>query len=58
MRRLRGLIHDAGLRIVVEQTHTIGSVRRLPKPVGKWMAESRLTQDLIFNNVEYVLQRA
>ena len=55
MRRLRGLIKDAGLRIVVEQTHTIGTVRKLPKPVGKWMAGSRLTQDLIFNNVEYVL---
>jgi len=55
MRRLRGLIADAGLRVVHEHLHVIGSVRRLPPAVGRWLRDSRLTEDLVLGNVECVL---
>jgi SAM-dependent methyltransferase len=55
MRRLRGLIAEAGLRVVHEHLHVIGSVRRLPPAIGQWLRDSRLTEDLVLGNVEYVL---
>jgi len=55
MRRLRGLIADARLRVAHEHLHVIGSVRRLPPAVGRWLRDSRLTEDLVLGNVEYVL---
>ena len=57
MRRLRGLIADAGLRVEHEHLHAIGSVRRLPPAIGRWLRNSRLTQDVVLGNVEYVLSR-
>jgi 2-polyprenyl-3-methyl-5-hydroxy-6-metoxy-1,4-benzoquinol methylase len=58
MRRLRGLIAGAGLKIVVEDLHVTGSVKKLPPAVGRWLKENRLTQDVVLNNVEYVLAPA
>jgi SAM-dependent methyltransferase len=55
MRRLRDLIAGAGLQIVVEDLHVTGSVRKLPASVGRWLKENRVTQDVVLNNVEYVL---
>jgi SAM-dependent methyltransferase len=55
MRRLRGLIADAGLRVVHEQLQVIGTVRRLPAAISRWLRDSRLTQDVVLGNVEYVL---
>ena len=55
MRRLRDLIAGAGLQIVVEDLHVTGTVRKLPASVGKWLKENRVTQDVVLNNVEYVL---
>jgi SAM-dependent methyltransferase len=58
VRRLRGLIAGAGLRIVVEELRATGSVRRLPPALGRWLTESRFTQDVVLSNVEYVLAPA
>jgi len=58
MRRLRNLIAGAGLKIVVEDLHVTGSVKKLPPAVGRWLKENRVTQDVILNNVEYVLAPA
>ncbi len=58
IRRLRGLIADAGLRVVQEQLDVTGSVRRLPRPLARWLRDSPLTQDVILSNVEYVLAAA
>ena len=55
MRRLRGLIADAGLRVVHEHLHVIGSVRRLPPTISRWLRDSRLTEDVVLGNVEFVL---
>jgi SAM-dependent methyltransferase len=55
MRRLRALIVDAGLRVIEERAQVSGSVRRLPAPMVQWLRGSRLTQDVIFSNVEYIL---
>jgi SAM-dependent methyltransferase len=58
MRRLRGQIAAAGLKVVVEDLHASGTVKKLPAPIAKWIKESRLTQDVVLNNVEYVLAPA
>ena len=55
MRRLRRLIADAGLIVVREHLQVIGTVRRLPPTISRWLRDSRLTQDLVLGNVEYVL---
>ena len=55
MRRLRGLIADAGLRVVHEHLQVIGTVRRLPPAIGRWLRDNRLTQDVVLGNVEFVL---
>jgi SAM-dependent methyltransferase len=55
MRRMRNLIAQAGLRVVKEELHVIGSVRRLPPTLARWLRDSRLTQDVVLSNVEYVL---
>jgi SAM-dependent methyltransferase len=56
--RLRRQIADAGLRIVREELHVTGTVRRLPGPVGRWLRDSALTQDALISNIEYVLAAA
>jgi SAM-dependent methyltransferase len=55
--RLRKQIADAGLRIVREELHVTATVRRLPKPIGRWLRDSTLTQDALISNMEYVLAR-
>jgi ubiquinone/menaquinone biosynthesis C-methylase UbiE len=58
VRRLRQQIRDAGLRIVREELHATGTVRRLPGPIGGWLKGSPLTQDALISNMEYVLAKA
>ncbi len=53
--RLRRQIADAGLRIVREDLHVTGTVRRLPGPVARWLRDSRFTQDILISTIEYVL---
>jgi SAM-dependent methyltransferase len=53
--RLRGLIAQAGLRIVREELHVTATVRKLPAPVARWIRNSTLTQDALISNMEYVL---
>jgi SAM-dependent methyltransferase len=58
VRRLRGQIAAAGLRIVREELHVTGTVRRLPASIGRWLRDSPLTQDALIGNMEYVLAPA
>ena len=53
--RLRGQIANAGLRIVREELHVTGTVRRLPPPVARWVRDNALIQDALISNMEYVL---
>lgn len=53
--RLRRQIADAGLRIVREELHVTGTVRRMPAPIGRWLRDNALTQDMLISNMEYVL---
>jgi SAM-dependent methyltransferase len=55
VRRLRGQIIRAGLRVVREELHATATVRRLPAPLARWLRESALTQDALISNIEYVL---
>ena len=56
--RLRGQISNAGLRILREELHVTGTVRRLPAPVARWVRDSVLLQDTLISNMEYVLAGA
>jgi ubiquinone/menaquinone biosynthesis C-methylase UbiE len=56
--RLRDQIRRAGLRIVREELHVTGTVRRMPAPIARWLRDSALTQDALISNMEYVLTRA
>jgi SAM-dependent methyltransferase len=56
--RLRDQISKAGLRIVREELHVTGTVRRLPAPVARWVRDSVLLQDALISNMEYVLAGA
>jgi SAM-dependent methyltransferase len=58
VRRLRGQILDAGLRIVREELHATATVRRMPATLGRWLKDSPLTQDALISNMEYVLAKA
>ena len=53
--RLRQQIAAAGLRIVREELHVTGSVRKLPAAIARWLRDSRTTQDVLISNMEYVL---
>jgi SAM-dependent methyltransferase len=55
--RLRGQIAAAGLRIVREELHVTGTVRRLPLRLARWLRDTRATQDVLISNMEYVLAR-
>jgi ubiquinone/menaquinone biosynthesis C-methylase UbiE len=57
VRRLRAQIAEAGLRIVREELHVTGTVRRMPAPVARWLRDSALTQDVLISNMEYVLAK-
>ena len=56
VRRLRTQIAEAGLRIVREELHVTGSVRKLPTQLSRWLRDSALTQDVLISNIEYVLE--
>jgi SAM-dependent methyltransferase len=58
VRRLRGQIADAGLHVVREELHVTGTVRRMPKALGRWLGSSPLTQNALISNMEYVLAPA
>jgi len=58
VRRLRGQIADAGLHVVREELHVTGTVRRMPKAIGRWLGSSPLTQNALISNMEYVLAPA
>jgi SAM-dependent methyltransferase len=58
VRRLRGQIAAAGLRIVREELHVTSTVRRMPGPLARWMRDSPLTQDALISAMEYVLTKA
>jgi SAM-dependent methyltransferase len=55
--RLRRQIADAGLRIVREELHVTGTVKRLPAALARWLRDSALTQDALISNMEYVLAK-
>ena len=56
--RLRGQIAAAGLRIIREELHVTGTVRRLPPFLGRAIGGSELTRDIFISNMEYVLAPA
>ena len=58
VRRLRGQIAGAGLRVVREELHVTSTVRRLPPALGRWIRDNALTQDMLISNIEYVLATA
>lgn len=58
VRRLRGQIAAAGLRIEREALHVTSTFRKLPAPLARWVRDSALTQDVAIGNMEYVLSRA
>jgi ubiquinone/menaquinone biosynthesis C-methylase UbiE len=58
VRRLRAQIKHAGFRIVREELHATGTLRRMPAPLGRWLKRSPLTQDPLISNMEYVLAKA
>jgi len=55
--RLRRQIAGAGLRIVREELHVTGTVKRMPAAIARWLRDSALTQDALISNMEYVLAR-
>ena len=55
--RLRRQIAAAGFDVVREELHATGTVRRLPRPVGRWLSGSPLTRDVLTSNMEYVLAK-
>jgi SAM-dependent methyltransferase len=58
VRTLRRQIASAGLRVVREDLHVTSTVKRLPKPLGRWLRDNPLTQDPLISNIEYVLAPA
>jgi SAM-dependent methyltransferase len=58
VKRLRGQIARAGFTVVREALHATATVRRMPAPVGRWMRENALAQDVFTSNIEYILTPA
>ncbi|MBA3884821.1 MAG: class I SAM-dependent methyltransferase [Acidobacteria bacterium] len=56
--RLRRQVSEAGLRVVREELHVTGTVRRMPAPVARWLRDNPVTQDALISNMEYVLAKA
>jgi len=54
--RLRGQMAEAGFTIVREHLHVTRTFRDLPGPLSRWLRESRLTQDIVIGNIEYVVK--
>ena len=55
VRRLRGQIARAGLRVIREELHATSTVRRFPPAIARWLRDSPLTQNALISNIEYVL---
>ncbi len=55
--RLRRQIALSGLRVIREELHVTGTVRRLPARLGRWLRDNAITQDVLISNMEYVLAR-
>ena len=55
---LRAQIAAAGLRIVREELHVTGTVRRLPAVLADALKEDGLARDIFISNMEYVLAHA
>jgi SAM-dependent methyltransferase len=55
VRRLRRQIAAAGLRVVREELHFSGIVRRAPDPIGRWIRTSGAVQDIFISSMEYVV---
>jgi SAM-dependent methyltransferase len=58
VQRLRAQVAAAGLRVIREELHVTATVRRLPAALGRWVRDSRLVQDALISNIEYVLAPA
>jgi SAM-dependent methyltransferase len=58
VQRLRAQIARAGLRIVREELHVSGTVRRMPAPLARRLRDSPLTQDALISSMEYLLAKA
>jgi 2-polyprenyl-3-methyl-5-hydroxy-6-metoxy-1,4-benzoquinol methylase len=56
--RLRGQIVSAGFGIVREELHVTGTVRRMPRALGRLLSSHPLTRDALISNMEYVLTKA
>ena len=56
--RLRGQIAGAGFAIVREELHVTGTVRRMPRALGRLLSSHPLTRDALISNMEYVLTKA
>ena len=57
VQRLRALIDQAGLRVVHEHLSVSGTVRRLPRALGRRLRDSPATQDYLLSNIEYTCWR-
>ena len=55
VKRLRGQIAAAGLRVVREELHVTSTIRKLPAPLARWVRNSPSVQDVFISNMEYVL---
>lgn len=58
VKRLRGQIAATGLSVVREELHATGTLRRMPRPLARWLRDNPLTQDVLISNMEYVLAKA
>lgn len=58
VQRLRRQIAGAGLRVVREDLHVTGTVRRMPEPLARRLRDSPLTQDALISSMEYLLAKA
>jgi SAM-dependent methyltransferase len=57
VRRLRAQIAAAGFNIVEEELNVTATVRRLPRPLARFVRNSALLQDVFISSMEYVLAR-
>lgn len=55
---LRRQIASAGLRIVREELHVTGTIRRLPAVLARAVRDNPLIRDVFISNMEYVLAKA
>lgn len=55
VRRLRTQIAASGLKVLREELHVTGTVRRLPAPLAHWVRNSPFAQDVFIGNMEYIL---